>query len=288
MTTRVLIFTGLATWLRVASALAQPQLSVSPTVAAPGDAVTISVSGAPGAFYAVLGSDVNSGASFAREKLKVGHDVVILSTGMLDAGGQAAIRIIPPFVDSVLDRFYVQAVTSFSPRFDALDASDAAVIRNGDLVTGLEGPRGPAGPTGAAGPSGAPGPSGAAGPAGTIGPAGPQGFTGPRGPSDAWLAGSSVVLPVGNFFLVTEVQIANNSGAEVGLTCNLSFSGSNGGINFAPASGSVPSGRQATLTLIGSANVQTGIGTISGSCGSLPANMTATVHIGAIQVGDIH
>lgn len=82
-------------------------------------------------------------------------------------------------------------------------------------MTGLEGPPGPVGPEGPAGPTG------------------PQGLTGPRGPSDAWLAGNTVVLPVGNFFLIAEVQLANNSAVEVGMTCNLFFSGSNGGISFA-------------------------------------------------------
>jgi hypothetical protein len=285
MVKRVLIFLWLSSWLAVATAAAQPQVSVSPTVAGPGASVTITVTGAPGAFYAVLGSDVNSGDSFARESrgdLKVKSGVTIVSSGTLDGTGQAAVKVVPPFAGSVLDRFYFQAVTSFSPRFDGIESSAAAVVRNGDLVTGLEGPPGAVGP---AGPAGVAGPAGAAGPAG---PPGPQGFPGPRGLSDAWLAGSSLVLPVGNFFLITEVQIANNSGGDVGLVCNLAFTGSNGGLSFAPAFESVPAGRQRTATIIGTGDVGTGTGTITGSCGALPANVTATFHIGAIQVGDIH
>lgn len=276
MIKRALVFTCLASWLGVASAAAQPQISPSATVVAPGESLTVTVTGAPGAFYAVLGSSVNSGGAFTRENLKVKSDVTILSTGVLDGAGQAAVAIVPPFVGSVLDRFYVQAATSFSPRFDTIESSSTAVIRNGDLVTGLEGPPGPAGPEG---PAGQPGPTG---------PAGPQGLTGPRGPSDAWLAGNNLVLPAGDFFLITQVQIANNSGAEVGMTCNLFFSGNNGGIAFAPASTSVASGRQGNLTLIGSSNVLSAPGTITGSCGSLPAGVTATFHIGAIQVATFH
>lgn len=276
MIKRALVFTCLASWLGVVSAAAQPQISLSATVVAPGEGVTVTVTGAPGASFAVLGSSVNSGGAFARENLKVRSDVTILSTGVLDGAGQAAVAIVPPFVGTVLDRFYVQAATSFSPRFDTIESSAAAVIRNGDLVTGLEGPPGPAGPEG---PAGQPGPTG---------PAGPQGLTGPRGPSDAWLAGNTLVLPAGNFFLITQVQIANNSGVEVGMTCNLFFSGSNGGITFAPASGSFQSGRQGNLTLIGSSNVLSAPGTITGSCGALPAGVTATFHIGAIQVATFH
>jgi hypothetical protein len=273
---RALVFMCLATVCGVASASAQPQVSISPTVAAPGDSVTVTVTGAPGAFYAVLGSDVNSGDSFTRDGLKLNRDVAVVTTGTLDGAGQAVIKVVPPFVGSVLDRFYFQAVTSFSPRFDGLESSTAAVVRNGDLVTGLQGPPGPVGPAGPVGPVGA------------AGPTGPQGFTGPRGPSDAWFVGNNLVLPVGNFFLITQVQIANNSSGDVGLTCNLSFSGSNGGLSFALPSTSVQAGRQGTLTFLGTANVQSGTGTITGDCGILPANVTATFHIGAIQVGDIH
>lgn len=276
MIRRAFVFTCLASWIGVASAAAQPQVALSANVVAPGESVTITVTGAPGAFYALLGSDVNSGGSFARENLKLSRDVAILSTGTLDGAGQAAVSVVPPFVGTVLDRYYVQAATSFSSRFDTLESSAAAVVRNGDLVTGLEGPPGPVGPEG---PAGAPGP---------VGPAGPQGLTGPRGPSDAWLGGNSVVLPVGDFFLITQVQIANNGASEVGMTCNLFFNGSSGGITFAPASGSVQSGRQGTLTLIGSANILNGTGTITGNCGSLPAGVTTTFHIGAIQIAAIH
>ncbi len=276
MIRRALVLGCLASWVGVASAAAQPQVSIAPSVVAPGQSATIVVTGAPNAFYALLGSDVNDGTSFARDGLKVSRDVTVLATGALDGAGQATVRVIPPFVGTVLDRFYVQAVTSFSPRFDGLDSSAAAVVRNGDLVTGLEGPPGPVGP------------SGPTGPVGPTGPAGLQGFTGPRGPSDAFLAGNNLVLPVGNFFLITQVQIANKSGSDVGLTCNLNFSGSNGGLVFALPSTSVPAGLDGTLTFIGTANVLSGTGTIAGTCGSLPAGVTTTFHIGAIQVADIH
>jgi hypothetical protein len=121
-----------------------------------------------------------------------------------------------------------------------------------------------------------------------VGAAGPQGLTGARGPSDGWLAGNTLVLPVGDFFLITQVQIENNSDGEVGMTCNLFFSGNNGGIAFAPASGSVQSGRKGSLTMIGTSNILSAPGTITGTCGALPAGVTATFHIGAIQVGTMH
>jgi hypothetical protein len=269
-------FTFLASCLVAASASAQPQVSLSSTVVAPGESVAITITGTPGAFYALLGSSVDDGESFAREHLKVGRDVAILATGTLDGAGEARLNVKPPFLGTVLDRFYVQAATSFSSKFDTLESSASAIVRNGDLVKGLEGPPGPQGPAGAVG---------AVGP---TGPAGPQGLTGARGPSDGFLAGNTLVLPVGDFFLMTQVQIENNSAAEIGITCNLSFSGSNGGIAFAPASASVQSGRKGSLTMIGTSNILTAPGTITGNCGALPAGVTATFHIGAIQVGTMH
>lgn len=276
MVTRAVVFTFLASCLVAASAAAQPQVSLSSTVVAPGEAVTITVTGAPGAFYALLGSTVDDGESFARERLKVRHDVAIVATGALDGAGQVTLRVKPPFLGTILDRYYFQAATSFSSRFGDLESSATAIVRNGDLVKGLEGPQGPQGPAG---------PVGAAGPAG---PAGAQGLTGPRGPSDAWVGGGTVVLPVGNFILISQVQIDNNSGADVALTCNLSFSGSNGGIAFAPTSGSFQAGRKGSLGMIGTSDIQSGTGTITGNCGGLPAGVLATFHITAIQVGTIH
>lgn len=271
--TRGVVFTFLASCLVAASAAAQPQVTLSSTVVAPGESVTITVTGAPGAFYALLGSSVDDGGAFAREGLKLGRDAAIIATGTLDGAGEAALNVKPPFLGTVLDRFYVQAATSSSAKFETLETSPSAIIRNGDLVKGLEGPPGPQGP---------------AGPTGAAGPAGPQGLTGPRGPSDGFMAGSTLVLPTGNFFLITQVQIDNTSAVEVGMTCNLFFSGSNGGIIFSPASGSVRAGRQGSLTMIGTSDILGGTGTITGNCGALPAGVTATFHIGAIQVGTIH
>jgi len=279
---RAVVFTFLASCFGVASAIAQPQVTVTPTVVAPGDSVAVTVTGTPGAFFAVLGSSVDDGQSFARDGLKIPREVTVLATGRLDGTGATTVNVIPPFLGSVLDRFYIQAATSFSSKFDTLEASPAAVVRNGDLVKGLEGPTGPQGPEGPAGPVGA---VGAVGP---TGPAGLQGFPGQRGPSDGFLAGNTLVLPEGDFFLITQVQIENNGAGEVGMTCNLSFSGNNGGISFAPASTSVQAGRKGSLTMIGTSNILSAPGTITGNCGALPAGVTATFHIGAIQVGTMH
>ncbi len=279
---RVLVLTQLASVLLVASAAAQPQISLSSSVVAPDESVAVTITGQPGAYYALLGSSVNSGASFAGVRLKLGRDVVSLATGTLGGDGQATVSIVPPFLGTVLDRYYIQAVTSFSPQFDPLEASAVAVIRNGDLVTGLEGPPGPEGPAGPIGPTGPTGPQGPAG------PTGPQGFTGPRGPSDAWRAGNGLTVPVGKFILIIQVQLANDGPYEVGMTCNLYFSGTYGGITYAPASGSVRSGRRNTLIMTGTADIVNGTGTITGSCGSLPTGVTATFHMTAIQVEKIH
>ena len=152
---RGVVFTFLASCLVAASAAAQPTVALSSTVVAPGESVAVTVTGAPGAFYALLGSSVDDGESFARAGLKVRHDVAIVATGTLDGAGEAALNVKPPFLGTVLDRFYFQAATSFSSKFDTLEFSAAAIVRNGDLVKGLEGPVGPQGPAGATLPTAA-------------------------------------------------------------------------------------------------------------------------------------
>ena len=288
MVTRVFALTLVVCSVAAAQAAAQPQIGLSPTVALPNESVTVTVTGNPGAYFAVLGSTVNSGASFAGVRLRLGRDVVILSTGTIASDGQATATIVPPFLGTVLDRYYVQAVTSFSPKFEPLEASDVAVVRNGDLVIGLEGPAGPEGPPGPEGPQGPAGMAGATGPQGPQGPIGPQGLTGPRGPSDAWRRGGTITLPVGDYVLISQVQVANNGIGEVGMTCNVHFTGDYGGIVYAPASTNVPAGRRTTLLILGSADILNGTGTITGSCGALPAGVTATFHITAIKVATLH
>ena len=65
MSTRVLSVAIIACALFAAPASAQPQISLSTTVARPGEAVTITVNGDPGVYFAVIGSSVNGGFSYA-------------------------------------------------------------------------------------------------------------------------------------------------------------------------------------------------------------------------------
>lgn len=188
MIIRVFIAICLSTALFSGSASAQPQLSLSNTIVAPGESVTITVTGAPGTLYAVLGSSVNGGFSYGGVALAVGSDVVVLAQGTLSGSGQATVDMVPPFSGTILDRYYLQVVTSNSLNFVPLQASQPSVVRNADLVAGVAGTEGPQGPQGPAGPIGPPGPAGAAGPSGVQGPAGPpgpQGPIGPQGPSGA-------------------------------------------------------------------------------------------------------
>ena len=88
--------------------------------------------------------------------------------------------------------------------------------------------------------------------------------------------------------LVVQVQIVNNSPFDVGMNCNLHFSGTFGGITYAPASTNVRSGQRGGVLILGSADIVNGTGTITGSCGSLPSGVTATFHMSAIQVANMH
>jgi hypothetical protein len=177
-------------------------LSVTPDVVTPGTAVSASITGPPGQFYALVGSSIGAGLSHAGRQLAVGTDFAILATGTLDGTGQVSVTITPPFLFTTLDRYYLQAAISPAPAFVPLDLSPGRVLRNGDLVAGLTGPAGatgPAGPAGAAGATGATGATGSTGPAGPPGPpgaTGPTGATGPQGPAGQGFGGT---CPAGQY-----------------------------------------------------------------------------------------
>lgn len=171
------------------TALAQPSLQVSETILTPRAPVTATVSGIPGHHWALIGSGVNAGAVYAGVNLSVGSDFTILGMGVFDGTGTVTVSVTPPFVGTLLDRYYLQAAMSPSGAFNPLDVSVGAVLRNADLLGGLRGntgPQGPPGPIGPIGPAGATGPIGPPGPIGPIGatgPIGPQGVTGAVGPA---------------------------------------------------------------------------------------------------------
>src|SRR5690606_37914040 len=120
--------------LSAATVSAQPHIALSADAVAPGKSVTVSVTGTPGLFYALVGSSVNSGFWWSGVPLTVGLDVIILSTGKLDAAGEAEVSIVPPFVGTIFDRYYVQAIVSPSPAFVPFQASNGDVVRNADLI----------------------------------------------------------------------------------------------------------------------------------------------------------
>ncbi len=184
----VLVATVFAWQAGVSDAAAQAPSSVlNKQVVTPGAAATVTVTGTPGHYFAIVGSTTGAGFSYAGVQFAVGPDVVILAMGNLDGSGHAVVNVVPPFVGSSLDRYYIQAVTSTVPNFVPLQVAPGNVVVNGDLAglaaSGLVGPAGPAGAQGPAGPAGATGAAGPQGPAGSQGPAGAVGAVGPVGPA---------------------------------------------------------------------------------------------------------
>jgi hypothetical protein len=125
-------------------AAAQTTLTASTTLVEPGVAVSLTVTGPVGQQFAVIGSTVGSGFTYAGVPLAVGADVAIITTGVIGGGGTAVIGFAPPFRGATLDRYYVQAVTSPSAAFAPLQASAGVVLRNRDVL----GPAGRKGSTG--------------------------------------------------------------------------------------------------------------------------------------------
>ncbi|MGE0811742.1 MAG: hypothetical protein AB7O28_15880 [Vicinamibacterales bacterium] len=166
MFTRLSVLLSLTAFVPPAITFAQTQLTLSATVAAPGQGVTATVLGPPGDFFVLIGSSVNAGLTYGGVPLGVGLDVTILAQGVLDPSGQASTTVVPPFTGSVLDRYYLQAITSSSPSFLPPHPSAPRAVRNADLLAGVTGAPGPPGPQGPPGPAGATGPAGPRGPSG--------------------------------------------------------------------------------------------------------------------------
>ena len=161
------VLTAGAAWARQAT-----DLVVSETVVTPGAPVTANISGPPGHFFVLLGSNVGAGLTFGGQSFAIGIDYAVVASGQLDGAGLAIVSGTPPFLFTTLDRYYLQAATSPSPTFLPVNLSPGRILRNADLIGGL---------TGAPGPAGPPGPAGAQGPPGSQGPQGPQGPAGPPG-----------------------------------------------------------------------------------------------------------
>ncbi len=148
---------------------------------APGASVSVTLTGQPGHLYILAGSSTNAGFSYGGTNFALGADVTVLAQGQFNGSGTAVVAVAPPFLGTILDRYYVQLVTSTNAAYVPHAVSSSVVLRNADLISGLTGPAGPAGPTGPVGP---------AGPAGTAGPTGP---TGPQGASGTSLTLAAVV-----------------------------------------------------------------------------------------------
>lgn len=71
---------------------APPTLSLSGDITTPGSIVTATITGQPGQHYALLGSTMGAGYSFAGVNLALGADVVIIASGCSTAREQPSSR----------------------------------------------------------------------------------------------------------------------------------------------------------------------------------------------------
>lgn len=187
--TRIALGAGLLAGSAAGSSAQTIQISTPEDIVSPGVAVPLTVVGPPRHFFAIAGSSTGAGYVYGGVALPVGPDVVVFHIGLLDDSGQAVVSVVPPFVGTQLDRYYLMAAWSTNGAFIPLVSSSHLIVRNGDLLRsvagppGPPGPVGPMGPTGPAGLTGPPGPQGVAGPTGLTGPTGPMGQMGPPGPT---------------------------------------------------------------------------------------------------------
>lgn len=133
---RLLVVVAVLTFA-ISAAAQTPTLTTPSAIAAPGVALAVTITGIPGRFFALVGSTTGAGFTYAGVALKVGADVTILASGTLGVSGAVTLGVTPPFSGSVLDRYYLQAVTSALPSFVPLEPSAGLVLRNADLVGGI-------------------------------------------------------------------------------------------------------------------------------------------------------
>lgn len=107
---RLIVSAALAVLVTASLASAQSSMALSTLSLSPGESVTVTVNGPAGAQFAVIGSAVGSGFSYAGVNLAVGTDVTILGTGAVPGGGSATVVVTPAF--TTRDRYFLQAVTS--------------------------------------------------------------------------------------------------------------------------------------------------------------------------------
>jgi Collagen triple helix repeat (20 copies) len=240
-----------AALLYASVAAAQPTLTAAQNNVASGATVNVTVTGTPGHSYGVVGSSVDAGLTVAGTTFAVGADFVILDIGVLDGAGQAVVAVRPPFRGTVLDRYYIQGVTSPTPAFSTFAATNGLVLRNADLVSGLIGPAGPAGPQGATGATGA---AGATGATGATGPAGPAGAPTTLPAAEFNFDGPFAVTPVSTcVFTTVAVTVTAPSAGKVAVNAVFNVLSDNAFADFFLTTGaadcSAPTGSLATVLL---------------------------------------
>jgi len=127
----------LVSLVSVTASAQTPVLTPAVLTVAPNTSVQSGLTGAPGQFYAVLGSRSGSGVSYGGVDLAVGPDVILLAQGVLDASGHASVHITPPFQGASPERYFVQAVTSPSATFVPLSAGASVVFYNATVAGAL-------------------------------------------------------------------------------------------------------------------------------------------------------
>ena len=127
-------------------AAAQPSMSLSTVSVAPGASVTVTVDGTAGAQYAVIGSTVGSGFSYAGVNLSVGTDVAILSVGVIPGSGSAAVAVTPQF--NAREQYFLQAVTS-TDGFASISATNGTPVMLRDTLRVFQAIGGGVNPNGA-------------------------------------------------------------------------------------------------------------------------------------------
>src|SRR5262245_60154771 len=109
-------------------AFAQPQLTVSASEVPSGGAITVTITGTPGLFWALAGSYRDNGLVYGGVPLALGTDAQVLGSGFFDPSGTVNVPLTPPLANGV-DTYFLLAVTASNASFLPPTPSNPIAVR---------------------------------------------------------------------------------------------------------------------------------------------------------------
>ena len=117
-----------------AESAAQPVMTVTPTEVPSGTAVTVTISGTVGLYWALAGSTRDAGLVYGGVALPLGADAQILATGVMPGTGSITLSLTPP-IGSANELYHLLAVQSANASYVPPVPSTPVALRRRGFYT---------------------------------------------------------------------------------------------------------------------------------------------------------